>query len=230
MRRVVSKGIIYKVIKYSDSSAIAFTFLKDFGKTKLFINRAFTKKKGLIKFIPGEIDFQKKDNSDLNKCFDIRYDTSKSLFIENPELFVRLNIVFNIIDILYHDQEDDGTLFRYICSLNEKNMSRWSIYVINYILKRQGIGKDYEICEKCGIKLGEIVLQGGEYLCKRCGGDGLYLNNRCTGILQKIDKKEFKKLNIFKEDEILILELLISYLESISSKKVNGLLLLKELG
>jgi len=230
LRRVVSKGIIYKIIKYSDASAIAFSFLKDYGKTKLFINRAFTKKKGLNKFLPGEIDFLKKDNSDLNKCYDIRYDTSKSLFIENPEVFVRLNIVFNIIDILYHDEEHDDTLFRYIYSLNEKNMSRWSIYIINYILKRQGIGKDYDICEKYGNKLDKIVLQGGEYLCKKCGDDGIHLNNSCTGILQKVYKNEFKDLNIFKEDEISILEFLLTYLESVTFKKINGLSILKELG
>ncbi|MBZ4672774.1 MAG: hypothetical protein JG762_1004 [Deferribacteraceae bacterium] len=230
MRRVVSEGIIYKIIKYSDSSAIAFSFLKDYGKVKLFINKAFTKKKGLNKFLPGEIDFQKKDESDLNKCYGIKYDTSKSYFIENPEIFIRLNIVFNVIDILYYDDEQDETLFKYIYSLNEKNMSRWTIYVLNFILKKQGIGKSYDFCEKCGENVNKIVLHKGMFSCEKCEYDGLHLSKECTKILQKVYTQEFKELAISKEDEISILEFLLNYIESVTSKKIKGLSVLKELG
>ena len=61
--------MFYKLLNFADSSAIGFAFTEEHGKLKFFINRAFTKKGSIYKIIPGEIDFLKKENTDLNKFY-----------------------------------------------------------------------------------------------------------------------------------------------------------------
>jgi len=229
LKRVISEGIIYKLIKYSDDSAIAICFLRDFGKTKIFINKAFSKKRGVNKFFPAEIDFLRKDESDLHKLYGIKYDTSKGYFLENPQIFLRLNIVFNIIDLLYHDDEPDEILYKYILNINEKNMTKWTVYTINYILKIQGLLKNYDVCGECGCSLEEIVLVNGDFLCEKCSGKNSFLNKTRTEILNKVFLPEYKSVKISKEDEIYIVKFLTKYVQTIIGKEIKGVDLLEEL-
>ena len=67
MERVLSEGIIYKISKYADNSAIASAYTYGYGRIKLFMPKAYSSKGGVQTFIPGEIDFLKKDTSELNK-------------------------------------------------------------------------------------------------------------------------------------------------------------------
>ena len=41
MERILSEGIIYKISKYADNSAIASAYTFDYGKIKLFIPKAY---------------------------------------------------------------------------------------------------------------------------------------------------------------------------------------------
>lgn len=228
LKRIVSQGIIYKLAKYSDASAIATCFFKDFGKLKLFIPKAYSKKRGITKFIPADIDFQKKDESELNKFYNINYDTSKSFYAEVPDIFIRLNILFNIFDIFYPIEEKDEKLYKYMTSINTNNMRRSVIYIINHIILCQGIAKKFDKCENCNENMREIYLSKGSFLCKNCKSSyDAYLSD--NKILSSVFSEEFKKVLISKDEELNILKFLIKYLEEISSKRITSLDILWQL-
>lgn len=228
MKRVISQGIIYKLIKYSDASAIALCFFKEFGKLKLFIPKAYSKKRGITKFIPGEIDFQKKDESELNKFYSIQYDTTKYFFTEVPDVFIRLNILFNIFDIFYPIEEKDEKLYKYFTSINLTNFRRSTIYIINYIMLKQGIAKNFDRCENCNESIREVYLSNGSFLCKNCkSSNDAYLKD--NKILNVVFQKDFKNVLISKDEELNILKFLVKYLEDVSSKRITSLDILWQL-
>ena len=47
MERILSEGIIYKISKYADNSAIASAYTLDYGKIKLFMPKAYSSKGGV---------------------------------------------------------------------------------------------------------------------------------------------------------------------------------------
>ena len=94
MERILSEGIIYKISKYADNSAIASAYTLDYGKIKLFIPKAYSSKGGVQTFIPGEIDFLKKDTSELNKFYNFRPDTAYMEYASTPAISLRLSLAF----------------------------------------------------------------------------------------------------------------------------------------
>jgi DNA repair protein RecO (recombination protein O) len=106
--RTHSKGIFYKLLNFSDNSAVGYAFTEEYGKLKFFIDKAFTKRGSVYKLIPGEIDFLKKENTDLNKFYSFKEDLTYYYFFEYLPLYLRLYLIFEVIDMLYNIEEKDS--------------------------------------------------------------------------------------------------------------------------
>lgn len=226
LNRIVSPGLIYKVYRYSDNSAIGQCFFKEFGKLKLFIPKMYSNKGGVTKILPGDIDFLKKEHSDLNKFYGIRYDTSKMCFVENVDIFIRLNLIFNVFDILYTEGEPDVDLYNLIMHIDAKNMKRAAIYITSYILKNQGIFPNLRQCGNCGKLIETTVgLSHNEIVCNNCiRGDDLSLTPEQYRIFSNIFNSDiFKHIDPAAEDEYNILSFIARYTQRISGRKINGL-------
>lgn len=225
MHRIVSEGAIYKVHRYSDNSAIGYCFFREFGKLKLFIPKMFSSKGGVTKILPGEIDFLKKEHSDLNKFYGIRYNTSKMFFVEDVSIFLRLNLIFAVFDVLYPEGEADGELYNLIMCVDSKNLKRAGIYILSYMLKNQGFFPQVNSCGVCGETIKTTLgLSEMEIVCDKCLEEKDFcLNLRQTEIFLSIFSREkFRNLDISDEDELKVLLFIVKYTEKITGRKING--------
>lgn len=189
-----SKGIIYKIVKYSEKSAICFVYTEDRGKLKLFLSDAFGKNRSILKLIPAEITYRYKDTTDLHKLFSIEYFTEFMFFHENPDLYLRLNLLFEIIDIVIHDDTNSMEIWHYITKINEKNFIKGVLYIIYYILVT------FDILHQNG-----CIICGGDYngtICPECFEITKDLDNiEILGCIKS--GKEFKKCIVESDVNIL---------------------------
>ena len=224
-------GIVYKLINYADNSAIACLFTKDFGKIKFFINKAFTSKGGIHKFIPGEIDFLKKDNTDLNKFYAFHIDIKYMYFLENIDIYYRLHLVFEIIDYLYELESKDVFLWKLLTNVSSENVHKFSIYTVYYILKHSGYIFDFSHCIKCNSPIKEGILTTNGIYCSNCFVNDSKITSISKDImaylrtLNKPDK--FKDLILTEDSEQKILNIFIKYIENICGKKIKSFEILK---
>ena len=119
MERILSEGIIYKINKYADNSAIASAYTLDYGKIKLFIPKAYSSKGGVQTFIPGEIDFLKKDTSELNKFYNFHPYTSYMEYASTPAVSLRLSLYFDIFDKFYELEQADTVIWTILKNINQ---------------------------------------------------------------------------------------------------------------
>lgn len=226
MTRTFTRGIFYKLLDFADSSAIGFAFTEEYGKLKFFINRAYTKKGSIYKIIPGEIDFLKKENTDLNKFYNFREDLKYYYFLEYMPLYLRLYLIFEVIDLLYNLEEKDTYLFKLLLHAKEDNVYKFSIYTIFYVLKKTGIYFSVDRCAICSnIFHNEAFLTNNGLHCSNCVGSN-YIR-----ILDRVELNFFKtlndprafKLNMIDEKwEMHILEIMVEYIELYTNKKVKS--------
>jgi DNA repair protein RecO (recombination protein O) len=231
MRTVNTEGIIYKLINYSDNSAIAIAFTKDFGKVKFFVSKAFTKKGSVWKFIPGTIKFYLKPDTDLHKFYSINQNIDYYYFLDTPDIYLRLHLIFEIYDILNEVEEPDEYLWKLILNFKEENLYKASIYTIYYIIKSAGLIFDVNSCSKCGKDFHYGKLSIGGLYCNDCYSDKfIAINKKNASIIKTLEKTdEFKNIFIDKKTELDILEILVKYIRVTEKVKIKGIDVLKSL-
>lgn len=226
MMRTQSKGMFYKLLNFADSSAIGLAFTEEYGKLKFFINKAFTKKGSIYKIIPGEIDFLKKDNTDLNKFYSFKEDLTYYYFLEYIPLYLRLYLIFEIIDTLYDLEERDSYLFKLLLHAKESNMQKFSVYTVFYMLRKNGINFSTDICDNCAhIFKEEAYLTTSGLYCNNCISSGYIkiLNMEDLYLFKTInDSDAFRSFNIDEAIELHMLEIIVVYIEEYTNKKIKS--------
>ena len=236
MERVISNGVIYKITKYSDSSAIATCYTEDYGKIKLFVPKAFTKKGGIYSLIPGEIDFLKKDSVDLCKFYNFKPDTNYFEYSVTPEISLRLNLIFDFYDKLYINEHIDKVIWVIILKFKESDIKKINIFALYAIIKNTGNMFEFEYCAHCKKEIsGNMYLLHGQCFCEACKNElqieKLYLIEEFIGvILRSLGKKEmYKNLKINSSHEIKIIDLFTHHVESILGYSLKSSSLFKDI-
>lgn len=225
MDRILIDGIIYKTIKYSDNSAIALCYTKEYGKIKFFIPKAYSKKSGVISLIPGEVDFLKKDNSDLNKLYTFRPNPNFMFFIEEPIISLRLTLIFDVFDNLYDLMQEENRLWDMILRIKKDNIYSATIYIIYYMLKNSGYMFTFDECFNCqGIIDKKSVLINGVTYCDNCkSSGGINISPDDYLILRALNKPElYRNLSIKLSQELSILEIFTKHIEVATSKGLKS--------
>ena len=229
--KVSASGIIYKTFNYSDKSAISIAYTKEFGKIKLFMNKIYSKKGGIFKFIPGEIVFKKKDESDLHKFYQFNQYTSYFHFIDIPDIYLRLHLIFEIYDILNEVEIPYPYFWNLLLNLNKTNFSKGTIYIILNLIENAGIMFDVNICNKCGKTLNSAYITKTGVCCLNCSKNSyILLSEQELALIKNAFYPEiFKKTEISTEEEKNILNFLVSYINQTENVKIKGLKILRDL-
>lgn len=232
MERVFIEGVIYKLIKYTDKSAIAVAYSFDYGKIKLFMPKAFTNKGGIIALVPGEIDCLKKNNSDLNKLYAFRQFPEYMPYVENPFISVRLNLLFDIFDNLYETEQKETLLWTLLKKFNSTEPAKVLIFSIYAMLKNTGQMFDFETCQTCGkVTEDSGALADGLYYCQNCAPIGsLKTDFDVNLILRSLSKSAlYKNMNVTRNQENQILDVFVAHIENVTGKKIKCYKTFKEL-
>lgn len=225
--RSKTQAIIYKITKYSDESAIANVFTEDFGGIKVFVQKAYSKRGGLLSFVPGEMDIHKKDNSDLHRYYGFRTEPDKLYFLDSHDILLRMHVVFDIFHNLYGLEEPDKHLWKLINRFNVDNFRKLSSYIICYMIKANGFWSEIDTCSTCGCDFEEGGFVHQEPVCTNC----LSLNKGSVIIADNFSiffMKNFSNSNIIKnmivnrEQELKLLRFLINYIESAAEIRLKS--------
>ncbi|MGC8925664.1 MAG: hypothetical protein C0187_02350 [Calditerrivibrio nitroreducens] len=204
MNSEVTKGIIYRVIKYSDRSAICFGYTEQRGRLKFFVSNAFGKNRSIQKILPAEIRYVYKDNTDLHKITAIEYLTEYSFFQTETPLYLRLNLIFEIIEDLFPLGSNLDELWRYLISLNRENYIKGVSYILFYILETSGI-INRGVCIFCGAEMEKY-----SFICERC--EYLNVDDELKRFVKALeDRGSFKKF--FMKDDSYIINLIFDILK-----------------
>jgi DNA repair protein RecO (recombination protein O) len=226
-----SSGIIYKTFNYSDKSAVSVAYTKEFGKIKLFMNKIYSKKGGVFKFIPGEIVFNKKNETDLHKFYQFNQYPKYFYFIDTPEIFLRLHLIFEIYDYLNEVEIPYPYLWKLLIKINKENYRKAVIYIILNIIETSGIMFELHKCPVCQKEFNEICLSQNGIQCTHCSKKfKMKLNPTELHILQSTnDSNTYKKLEIKENSEKNILKFLIYYVEIMENKKIKSFQIIDKL-
>ena len=232
MERILSEGIIYKISKYADNSAIASAYTLDYGKIKLFMPKAYSSKGGVQTFIPGEIDFLKKDTSELNKFYNFRPDTTYIEYASTPAISLRLSLYFDIFDKFYELEQADTVIWTIIKKYKTSDYSKINLFSIYALLKNTGHMFNFNICSSCGAKIEEQgALNNGLYYCNKCAPENsFYTESYVNTILRAFSNQElYKNIRMNKYDELSVLDLFAYHIEQITGSLLKSYKLFKEL-
>lgn len=232
MERVFIEGIIYKIVKYTDRSAIAAAYSYDYGKIKLFIPKAFSGKNGILAFVPGEIDCLKKTNSDLNKLYAFRQFPEYMNYVEDPHISLRLSLFFDVFDNLYETEQRENLLWTLLKKFKSADPGKVLIFSIYAMLKNTGQMFGNSACCRCGKEPEDSAfLSGGYYFCENCAPEGAFeASFDANLILRSLGKNPlYKNININKAQEMKTLEVLIRHTETITGKKIKSYPTFKEM-
>lgn len=224
MRRVSTDAIVYRVIKYSDSSCIAEAFTLDYGKIKLFMPKAFSKRGGVVKLVPSSIDFLQKDNSDLDKLYSILPDSSYLHFLEEPNISVRLSLICEVIDLLLPLDECHEVIYNMLLKMNRGNARKVVIYAVYAILKNSGNMPNLYRCSDCGDDIKDISFYVNDVcFCANCKDSK---NNKVEPninlIFRALKSKElYRNLTINFNEEVSTLSIFISHIEHATGRKIK---------
>ena len=166
MKQVNTPGIIYKMMRYSDRSAVALAFSPEYGKLKLFMPRAYSSKGGFMTFVPGSITFNMKETSDLHKFESFGHNPEFYYYTQVPEIMMRLHLVYDFYDHLFHVGEVSRALWSLSQKFNEDNYREVGLYSVYRLLREAGIMFD-TLCE-CGEMAGDHYLYDGQFFCSHC--------------------------------------------------------------
>jgi len=225
MSREKSEGVIYKLVRYSDSSAIGFAFTKDYGKCKLFIPKAYSKKGGVICFMPGLIDFAKK-NSDLNRYYGFESNIAYYHYIDNHEIILRLHLLFEILDGLYEIDMADEQLFVLLMKIDDDNFRKITAYIIYFMLRKSGVMYDLKSCSACGSDENLFTVSKDGIYCERCAEMSTlrsYCDRETAYILKSMGNSSlYRNVTVNRKQEIQLLEALVAYVEQIIERKLKS--------
>lgn len=245
MQRISSNGIIYKLTKYSDHSAIALAYTEEYGKVKLFVEKAFSKKKSILTLTPCEVDFIYKENTDLHKLYSYAVLPAYLSYSTDPILLTRLSLFMDLFDKFYALLEEDPTIWKVILAFNEKPVSEISkvhLFGLYLILQNTGNIFNYTLCNACSSFLSsKAVILKGETLCYDCFQKYkedirmkklpyITINDIDIAILKCLSHKEaYSELEITVADEIRIADILISYAEIILERELPSYKLFQDM-
>lgn len=232
MERVLTDGIIYKISKYADNSAIASAYTLDYGKIKLFMPKAYSSKGGVQTFILGEIDFLKKDSSDLNKFYNFRPDTSYIEYPSTPAISLRLSLYFDIFDKFYELEQEDRVIWTILQKYKTAEYSKINLFSIYALLKNTGHMFNFSECSSCGEKIIEQgALYNGNYYCQKCApAESFFTTGYVNTVLRAFANQElYKNLKVSIYDELSVLDLFVYHIESITGNFLKSYKLFKEL-
>jgi len=226
MSREKTEAIIYKLIRYADSSAIALAFSKDFGKIKLFVPKAYTKKGGIMCFMPGLLDYGKK-SSDLSRYYSFESYTDFYHYVDNHEIIMRMHLVFDIIDGMFEPELADKTLFELLLKYNDENYRRLTPYIIYFILKKSGVMFDLSSCGNCGSDEDVFTVIDKGLLCTNCAGQldiSGYCDKESTYIIKSMGNSPlYRNITVTRKQEIQVLKALAGYCAFIMEKPLKSL-------
>ncbi|WP_022850133.1 DNA repair protein RecO [Limisalsivibrio acetivorans] len=230
MSRLSTRGVIYRLIRYSDDSAIAKVYTEDLGKLKLFVPKAFTKKGGLPAFIPGVIDLYLKENSDLNRYYGFERDPAYYKYISTHDISLRLHLVFEVLDIICQEREKDVRLWKYLLRYTEENYRKVTPYILHHLLQEAGLFFDPYVCSSCGGEGESGHVFDNEFICSNCAGKGIYIKPAVLFYIRSIPKKEiFRNMKITREQEIELIRFFCEYCQSALEQKLKSCRTLLEL-
>lgn len=226
MSREKSPSIIYRLVKYSDSSAIATAFSRDYGKVKLFIPKAYTKKGGVASFIPGILDFARKQ-TDLGRFYSFEPDTSFYKFIDNHDIVLRLHLIFEIYDGLYHADITDEKLYDLLLKIDDVNFRKITLYIIYFMLRQSGVMYELDACCSCSSDENIYTVSDAGIYCDICA-EQLSLKTMCDKESSYIIKcfgnsALYRNLSISRKQEIQVLTALCAYAEKVMEKKLKSI-------
>lgn len=226
MSREKSPSIIYRLVKYSDSSAIATAFSRDYGKLKLFIPKAYTKKGGVASFMPGMLDFAKKQ-TDLCRYYCFEPDTTYYKFIDNHDIVLRLHLVFEIFDGLYHTDIKDEKLYDLLLKIDDTNFRKITLYIIYFMLRQSGVMYELDSCCNCASDENIYTVCDSGVYCDSCA-DQLSLQKICDKESSYIvrcfgNSSLYRNLTVTRKQEIQVLAALCAYSERVMEKKLKSL-------
>ncbi len=177
MHIVVTRGIFYKFNKYSDRAAIAFAYSEKYGNIKLFVPSIANKNSVLIRHIPGTIHLSYKPNSDLHKLITFHEDLNYAHYLDTPEIYTRLSMVFEMIHYAHaysydntqprahmsnggndsngennsnNSNDSDNTLWYLLGRYNKDNPAKLTLYILFTILNQGGYMFSPWRCSSCG--------------------------------------------------------------------------------
>lgn len=232
MERIFCDCIIYKINKYSDSSAVATAYASEYGKIKLFIPKAFSKKGGVYTFIPGEADFLKKYSSDLNKLYSFRPYPDFMEYASDPLISLRLSLLFDILDTFYELEQKDKAVWKVLVSYLHKNPGKVNIFGIYAILQNTGHMFNFNKCAGCGADISEAaaILDGLCY-CNHCKPDNAFkIDEFINFVLKALSSPAlYKNININLSKELEITDMFVKHIEFVSSKKLKSYSLFRRL-
>ncbi|GAB7140548.1 DNA repair protein RecO [Deferribacterales bacterium RsTz2092] len=234
MKEVSERGIIYKILHYSDRSAIVFALIAGYGKTKLFVKWAFSGKGGLLALAPGTITFNLKETSDMHRFISFSPDPTYYHYTQFPDILMRLNIVFEVFDNLFHTGEDSRALWSMSLKYTADNYVKACLYGV-YRLMRDG-GVLFALVCSCGQMRGALRFYDNGLRCEACSGDyngsgsyagGLAVSSRCGELLGSFaDNELFKQTELSADDELELLRLFSYHIDNVVGRK-NSLKSLK---
>ena len=193
MTSVTTPALIYRLIQYSDKSAIALCFSRDYGKLKLFIPKAYSSKGGILTFVPGSISFGMKDSSDLHRFNSYSHDPTYYGYTQNPDIIMRLHLLFDFFETAFHPGANLPVLWKLILKYNDKNWRSLTLYSIYRILKEAGAV--FRANCACG-SINRLYLSEGELICGSC----LSFSEKKEALLVEQDVLDL--VNIFDDNTI----------------------------
>lgn len=226
MSREKSEAIIYRLIKYSDNSAIALVFSKTVGKLKLFVPKAYTKRGGVVTFMPGMLDYGKKE-TDLHRYYSFEPNTLFYKFIDNHDIILRLHLVFEIYDALYHPDMPDEILYELLLKIDDTNFRKITAYIIYFMLKRAGVMYDLEACANCSSDEELFTVSDKGLYCVTCGKE-LKVENFCDKESAYIIKcmgnsSLYRNVTVNSRQEIQVLTALGAYVGHVIERPLKSL-------
>jgi DNA repair protein RecO (recombination protein O) len=224
MSRHLTDAIIYKLHRYSDSSAVARAFTADFGKIKLFVPKAFSKKGGLLTCFPGILDFQMKESSDLCRFYAFTQKPEFYRFIDSHEIMIRLHFIFEVMDALYQEREKDGYLMKLITKIDNTNFRKAASFTVRHIFEKNGVLPDFNVCAGCGDENSiEGYVLGGEYFCGICRHSGIRVSGSVMLFMKSAQVSELmKNLIINRENETEIISFFAQFYKSLYGKELKS--------
>lgn len=231
MSREKTSAVIYKLIRYSEGSAIAFAYTRDFGRIKLFIPKAFTKKGGVVCFVPGNLDFVKKA-TDLSRFYTFENDPSFYHYLNNHEIIMRLHLVYEVLDGLCQPEMPDATLYELLMKYDDTNFRKLTPYLLYFLLKRAGVMYDLSACANCGSDEEVFTVTDSGLHCAVCASQlsvSGYCDKESAYIIKSMGNSGlYKNVTVNRKQEMQVIKALAGYCSVIMEKPLKSIKTLLE--
>ena len=139
MKNLNTSAIIYRLFRYSDRSAIALAFSPEYGKLKLFMSSAYSRKHGFMTLTPGNLTFDMKERSDLQRFGSFSHDPAYYHYSQTPEIIMRLNICFDFFEHLFHFGEMCPVFWSLCLKYSRDNYRKAGLYTVYRLIKEAGV-------------------------------------------------------------------------------------------